>query len=560
MNMKNFTKSLLLLATIGILNACSEAFLDIDPQGKLDGVTLANRAGVDAALTGAYAMLDGWHNEWESISPPWAAAGSNWIWGSVVSDDAYKGGQYGAMSEISSIESFDWSPDDPYLNARFKALYEGVARVNAAQKLLEDAHDFSPTEWEAKEGEICFLRAHFHFEAWKMWGNIPYLSGLDTAVSKMNNYKPIEGIIADLKKAVNQLPEDQAEVGRATRGAAIAYLGKVYLYNGKYHKAKEQFDAVVASGKYALQDCFHDIFTTDGENGAGMIFSIQASVNDGTAGSENGNFGDQLNFPDGDSPFGCCGFHQPSQNLVNAFRVDVQGLPMLDDFNNRNLLVSDVVDPRIDWTIGRDGVPFLDWGPQDGSWIRSRSWSGPFSPKKFIYRKGEQSTAAWSGTQLSPVNIPIFRYADVLLMLAECEVELGNLTKARELVNRIRLRAANCAQGPDGGETSLDDAGINWASYKIGIYNQAWTDQAFARKAVRMERRLELALEGHRFFDLRRWGIAREVMNDYLETEKFQRSYLETASPFEEKHMLYPLPNQQLELSGGWKLSQNPGW
>ena len=560
--MKNLMKSIRLLftATLMALTACSEAFLDIDPQGKLDGVTLANRKGVDAALVSAYAMLDGWHNDWESISPPWAAAGSNWIWGSVASDDAYKGGQAGAMDEISRLEYFDWSPDNPYLNAKFKALYEGIARVNAARRLLDKASDLHVAEKAIKEGEIRFLRAHFHFEAWKMWGNIPYQSDSVTHYSKSSRTAPIEFIIEDLQKAITTLPEDQPEIGRVTRGAALAYLGKVYLYIGDYDKARQQFEAVVTSGKYVLQQCFHDIFSTEGENGSGMIFSIQASVNDGTDGGENGNFGDQLNFPDGDSPFGCCGYHQPSQNLVNAFRVDARGLPYLDDFNSRDLLPSESVDPRVDWTIGRDGVPFLNWGLHNKDWIRGRAWAGPYSSKKFIHQKGEQSNVGWAGKQLSPVNIPIIRYADVLLMLAECEVELGNLERARELVNKIRIRANACAQGPDGTTASIDDPGIGWANYQVKPYNTPWTDQQMARNAVYMERRLELALEGHRFFDLKRWGVAQSVLNAYHEVEKSKRDFLQQALPFEEKHMFYPLPAEQISANKNIRLNQNPGW
>lgn len=297
-----------------------------------------------------------------------------------------------------------------------------------------------------------------------------------------------------------------------------------------------------------------------------MIFSIQASTNDGTGGGENGNFSDRLNYPHG-GPFGCCGFHQPSQNLVNAYKTGANGLP-LADFNSTELdPANDNVDPRLDFTVGRDNVPYYDWGTHDPSWIRSRGYAGPFSPKKFIYDKnsGAGSAVGWSNFQLSSVNIPIIRYADVLLMLAECEVELNNLERARELVNMVRTRASNCAQGTGAAPVGIDDAAINWAKYKVSTYDNAWTDQAAARAAVRTERRLELALEGHRFFDLRRWGFdyAKQVIGDYVAVEKTRRAYLAQTVDFQQKHMLFPIPAIQITLSqkdGVPQLKQNPGW
>ena len=147
-------------------------------------------------------------------------------------------------------------------------------------------------------------------------------------------------------------------------------------------------------------------------------------------------------------------------------------------------------------------------------------------------------------------------------MLAECEVEVGSLERARELTNIVRARAANCAQGPDG-PTTLDNPDITWANYSIGTYDDPWESQSVARLAVRHERRLELALEGHRFFDLKRWGIAKDVINAYQDVEKTKRTYLEAGNVFEDKHLLYPIPFSQIELSkvdGVATLQQNPGY
>ncbi len=541
--------------------SCSEDFLDAPAQASLDEGTLANQDGVEAALISAYSMLDGWNNDWGTFNPPWATAGSNWIFGSVTTDDAYKGSDPGDQQEIQLIELFQWQPANEYFNIKFQALYEGIARGNAALKLMSNAEAIS--EPARIEGEVRFLRAHFHMDAWKFWKNVPYYTEADEDFRKPNNTDIIPNIMQDFQFAVDNLPVDQSAPGRATKYAAQAYLGKVMMYNGDFSGAKAQFDAVVNSGKYELQPCFHDIFTTSGENGSEMVFSIQASVNDGTGGGENGNFADRLTFPHGGSPFGCCGFHQPSQNLVNFHKVDDNGLPIGDNFNDADVTTDDLVDPRLDWTVGRDGVPFLDHGTHEPAWIRNRAFGGPYSVKKFIYAAGEESTVGWTNKQLNAVNIPIIRYADVLLMLAECEVESGSLERARELVNMIRTRAGACAQGPDGGVTTIDDAGITWANYRIGTYDDPWTDQAAARKAVRTERRLEMAMEGHRFFDLKRWGVAEQVINEYLEVEKTRRNYLESHNGMEARHNLFPLPFTQIQLSavdGTPMLTQNPGY
>ncbi|MDH3651404.1 MAG: RagB/SusD family nutrient uptake outer membrane protein [Saprospiraceae bacterium] len=554
--------SLILLAG-GIWFACSEDFLDAPAQASLDEGTLANQAGVEAALISAYSMLDGWNNDWGTFNPPWATAGSNWIWGSVTSDDAYKGSDPGDQQEIQIIELFEWAPGNEYFNIKFQALYEGIARGNAALKLMANAEDISGPE--RIEGEVRFLRAHYHFDAWKMWKNVPYYTELDEDFRKPNNTDIIPQIIEDFQYGVSNLPVVAPNKGRATKGAAQSYLGKVMLYNGDFSGAKAQFDAVVNSGTYALQDCYHDIFTTEAESGLEHVFSIQASVNDGTGGGENGLFADRLNHPHGGSPFGCCGFHQASHNLVNAHKVDASGLPFLDkSYNNSDVTIDDVVDPRLDWTVGRDDVPFLDWGRHAPAWIRNRTWAGPFSHKKFIHKIGEISSVGWSNKQLSPVNIPIIRYADVLLMLAECEVEVGSLERAREIINMIRTRAGNCAQGADGGSAPIDDPGIDWATYAIGTYDSPWTDQATAREAVRFERRIEMAHEGHRYFDLLRWGIADEVINtDYLPVEKTKRNYLVPSPGYQSKNSMFPLPSVQIELSkveGQAMLQQNPGY
>ncbi len=553
------------LSVVVLLFACSEDFLDAPPQGALDSGTLANEFGVEASLIAAYSLLDGYGQ-----FGGWGAAGSNWIFGSVASDDAYKGSEPGDQQPTTDVELYQWSTGgaDGYLNDKWRVVYEGVTRANAAITLLNSIEGISADVAARVRGEALFLRAHYHFEGWKYWGNIPYYTEADLDFRKANGTDPIPSIIADLQEAINNLPTSQSDVGRVTQWTAKAYLGRVQVYSGDYASGRATLSDVVNNGPYALRDCFHDVFSAAEENGTETVLAYQASTNDGDPGGENANRNDRLNFPHSGSPFGCCGFHQPSQNLVNAFKVDGDGLPLLDgSFNDSELTSADAVDPRLDWTVGRDDVPFLDWGLHAPGWIRAREWAGPFSPKKNIYEQasGARSSVGWNNAHLHSMNMHIYRYAEVMLLLAEAEVEAGSLEVARGLVNQIRTRAGACAQGPDGVavEVPIDDPGITWATYSVGTYDAAWTDQAVARDAVRMENRLELAMEGHRFFNLRRWGIAADVLNDYIAVEQTRRNYLTASNTFEGRHSLYPLPTVQIELStvdGEGRLVQNPGW
>jgi hypothetical protein len=375
-------------------------------------------------------------------------------------------------------------------------------------------------------------------------------------------------IVDDLNAAINLLPEEQAEVGRATRWTAKALKGRVQVYQKDWSGALSTLTDVVNNGPYMLEENYHNVFDVAHNNGPETVLAYQASVNDGNPNGENGNRNDRLNFPHSGSPFGCCGFHQPSQNLVNAFKVDANGLPFLDgSWDNADVTPSDPVDPRLDWTVARDNVPVLDWGLHQPGWIRDRVYSGPYSAKKNLYTQasGAWSAVGWQTTQLHSLNLHLLRYADVLLYLAEAEINAGSIENARLLINQIRARAAQAAQGPDGGAITvpIDDPQITWATYSVGEYPAAGWDATKAMAALKMERRLELGTEGHRFFDLRRWGEAEQVLNAYLAKESSRRAYLTNALPYQARHALYPIPTVQLELSqvdGEDRLVQNPGW
>ena len=512
----------------------------------------------------------------------WGAGTSNWVYGSATSDDAYKGSEPGDQQAVSDAELFQWSTgaNDGYLNSKWEVSYDGINRANATIALLGTIEGISASDQDRIRGESLFLRAYFHLEAYKMWKNIPYYTEADEDFRKTNvGVDALPLILADLDAAIPLLPESQSQIGRVTRWTAKALKGKVQIYQKDFSGALGTLGPVVKDGPYDLEANFHDVFSQAKNNGPETVLAYQASVNDGNPNGENGNRADRLNFPHGGSPFGCCGFHQPSQNLVNVFKVDADGLPLLDgSWNNADLTAADEVDPRLDWTTGRDDLPFLDWGIHAPGWIRDRAWAGPYSPKKNIYEKrsGAGSAVGWAQYQLNSLNLHLLRYADVMLYLAEAEIEAGDPENARVLINEIRTRAGVAAQGPfqdaDGKEIEfvvpIDHPGITWATYKVGVYPAAGWDQAKAMQAMKMERRLELAMEGHRFFDSRRWGEAETVMNDYLAVESTRRQYLTAAFPYTSRHDMFPIPSRQLELSAitnddgtvDERLVQNPGW
>jgi hypothetical protein len=582
------------IAAAGLTYGCSD-FLDTPPQGTLNEQTLANRAGVEGTLIAAYRVLD-----WNSgVGGAWGTAASNWVWGSVTSDDAYKGSEASDQPNITDIELYNWTTGaaETYLNDKWRGVYEGVVRSNATIRLLNTVVENTPAEFSQADqdgirGEALFLRAHYHFEAWQMWGNVPYYKEDDTDFRKSNVGVDVVGnILGDLDEAISLLASSEnasrglgnprnGDVGRATSWTAKAYKGRVQVYAGDYAGGLATLADVRANGPYDLEQDFSRVWTgfPAYSNGPETILAYQASANDGQPDGNNANYGERLNFPHSGSPFGCCGFHQPTQNLVNFFSVDASGLPLAltdPNWNARNTNLDAAasatmrLDPRLDWTVGRDGVPYKDWGAHASGWIRSPSFGGPYSPKKSAYEdaSGAVSNVGWVNTQLSSMNIHIYRYADLLLLLAEANVEAGSLGEACTIVNEIRTRAGVRAQGP--GTSSADmavpinDASITWADYEIGLYACPFADQASGRTAVRYERRLELAMEGHRFFDLRRWGMAEQVINAYLAVESGRRAFLTAATPFSARYNLYPIPPVQIELSqveGEARLQQNTGW
>ncbi len=551
------------LVLAGGVFSCKDSFLDTPPQAALSGSTLASsKNGVNATLISAYKSLVGWTGNWNEN--PWGTAPSNWVLNSAA-DEAHKGSEPGDGDDFLAFELFQWRASDASIRSKWVSTYEGVVRANSAintgKAFLKN--NASETAYaNSIIGQATFLRAYYHFEAYKIWKNAPYYVETDTDFQKANDKPMIPLIIADLTSAIALLPDTKESVGRVDKMIATAYLGKAKLYGKDYAGALTEFNKVIASGKYGLADCFYDNFSVAGDNNKESIFAVQTSVNDGDPDGFNSNFGERLSLPHGDSPYGCCGFKTPTYDLAFAYKVDAKGLPKQTTGVALSRLVAgstDEVDPRLDYTVGRTDVPYLDWGMHKDSWVRGQGYMGWYSPKKNAHAKGDASlSGSWAGAQLSALNVELFRYSDLLLMAAEAEVEAGSLEKAREYVNMIRKRAGNCAQGATGPKAAINAAEIKWAKYKVGTYDDAWTSKDAARSAVRTERRLELALEGHRIFDLQRWD-ALSTVAEYLPREAKLVTVLSQAVAPKADNLVFPLPAQEILKSGG-KLKQNPGY
>ncbi|MEX0646207.1 MAG: RagB/SusD family nutrient uptake outer membrane protein [Balneolaceae bacterium] len=606
--MKNIFKRKFWIGTVVILIAGTfiygcEDFLTQPPQGSLDANTLANASGVEATLIAAYRSLDGPRGGLQG------GAVSNWAFSSITTDDAYKGTEATDDAVATQMEQYNWSTGgaDGRFNETWGKNYEGVNRANSTIRLLNQVLENQPGEISEADadgirGEAIFLRAHYHFDLWQKFVNIPYYTEEDEDFAKSNQgVDVVSNLIADLDEAISLLPDSprNGDDGRASSWVAKAYKGRIMMYaagylndDTYYTQAIPVLEDVVNNGPFELEENYHHVWTgfSDLYNGTETIWAYQASSNDGQANGDNANFGERLNFPHSGSPFGCCGFHQPAQNLVNFFKVDGSGLPLAMDGAVDGLTVFDAgrawndqdgefdgsqntvpVDPRLDWTVGRDDVPYKDWGLHEAEWIRQESFGGPYSPKKNVHEQNsdaEHTGGGWVTTQQNSVRIHILRYAEVMLLLAEAYVETGNSPAAEPLVNEIRARAGVAGQGPGDDRATIavpiDDPSITWADYEIGQYSPAsFADADFARAAVRAERRLELAMEGTRLFDLRRWGILEPTLNNYVAVEQNRREYLQSSAEVTDRYYTFPLPTVQIELStveGERRLEQNEGW
>lgn len=576
---KNFKKAFLIVAGVSVLTvACKDDFLNVPPTGSLAEAQLASKAGVEGALIGAYSMLGA--KGYSRLAAP-----NNWVFGSIMGGDANKGTDAGDYTAINPIQRYEIDPTNGDMGSAWNAKYEGISRCNSTLRLAAAAKDITDADKKRIAGEARFLRGHYYFELKKLWNSVPYIDetvdygkGIEKIKNSPNFWDKIE---ADFKFAYDNLPETSGQAGRANKWAAGAYLGKAYIFQKKWADAKAILTTVIANGKttngkkYGLVPKFADIYNAENDNHEESVFALQTSMNSGN--TNNSNWFDDLNYPYNTGPNGpgnCCGFHQPSFSMVNSFRTGADGLPLLNETYNAdaNAVKHDYkieasaaftpdagnLDPRLDHTVGRRGIPYLDWQDHPGkAWIRDQTYAGPYSPKKYIYYKSQENTltdgSSWT-RGYATMNYTIIRFADVLLLAAEAEIEGGSLETARGYINQVRARAAN----PAG---RVKKGGVDAANYVINEYPAAGWDKAKATLALRFERKLELATEGHRFFDLVRWGTAQAELTAYLANEskvlvtKFGGAKYSTG-----KNEYLPIPQGQIDIQGKDVLTQNPGY
>lgn len=568
--MKNRNKIIILAAGVLSLASCKKP-LDYTPPGVLASTDLSSPAAVEGLVTAAYASI----GNGDMIGPIY----SNWAYGSVRADDAYKGGGGTAdVGEVDAIEHYNLVTPNmtSFVTRTWQNLFKSIARANNALRAVNALSESAYPNKKSRIGELKFLRGHSFFTMKLLYKNIPIFdeNASDEQIlatsNTLSNEDSWNKIAADFGAAVDNLPATQSEIGRANKYAAQAYLAKVRLYQAYTQNATHQVtgistarlqevvtltQAVISSGKYSLSPDIANNFLPETENGPESIFAIQFTINDGTT-SGRMSYEDGLNYPHGAPQYGCCGFHAASQNLVNAHTTDAGGLPNFSTFNNGIAdLSTATVDPRLDHTVGIDGHPYKydNTKPFSNSWVRDPGVYGNFHTMRF-----QQLATSSSYFKLGPFmgtakNYDVLRYDDVLLMQAEAYIELGQQALALPLINQIRARAA----ASTGRLKKLD--GTFPSKYNVQTYNAAVWTQAYARTALQWERRLEFATEGSRFFDLVRWGIAEPTLNAYINVEKTRRTFLATAKFTAGRDEYLPVPQSEITFTNGL-YKQNPGY
>lgn len=488
----------------------------------------------------AYSAVNGFG---QSIGAWYAAPDNHSL--DMASDDGLKGTDAGDQPAMSLIETHRVTSSNDITRGKWMLLNQGVEHSNNGLRVL--AQNPTQTDYNLQVAEFRFLRAYFNFEKKRLFND--------------GSWDVIED---DYAFAIQHLPTQHSShtwpSGRPIVFTANAMLGKVHLYQREWSLALTNFNAVINSGQYALMSQMPDLwissakprnregiwtinFSSNGEANAQKYWSMGSEIADSSMSRG-------LNHPY-ISPWGCCGFFQPTQDLVDAYQTTAAGLPKIDgswktnhvthpypsydgtdETTSRNRAGEPIgdpqLDPRLDFTVGRPGILFSDFHIMQIDYIRDLTYAGPYFTKKHIGTLADFGTGGWGN--LTGVDYYIMRYADLLLMAAEAEVEMGNFEAARGYVNQVRQRAINMRPVSQAfqGRTRVEYTTTSnpAANYNIERYTSTWNSAALSREKVRFERRLELALEGHRMFDLWRWGTADAVISDYANRESRYRTYL----------------------------------
>lgn len=566
----------LALALAAVMTSCND-FIDVPPTGVVDGEMAYSEP--DKMVNASYAALgDCWYNYPFNL----------WTYGDLSSDDCLKGGGSTSDTDYHPMEIWSNLTSTPGpLDELWYRLYCSISRCNRALAALDEFGEekLGAATAAQRVGEVHFLRGHFYFKLLTMFRQIPWideqvledLSYEDVTNHEYTYQELFNKVIDEFKLAYDALPADPTDGGgRANKIAAAAYLAKCYLtiawgdgyeatdgvsfINNEYMKKVVEYTEVVKNSRFGYLEDFGDIFLPEYKNSKESIFAVQTSqyTEDNTRYGR-ANWSNVLN--------GCwgiwsCGwdFHKPSQNLVNAFKTE-NGLPMFDKWNDsidypvNGQAPTQKWDPRLFHTVGMPTFPYKYEEEYTLTSDNSRTPTtyGYYTSLKEVPQRsgGETFEGSW---QAFAMNDYVFRFTDVMLMRAEALIELGQLNEARDIINDIRTRAANSISKHI--EYARDYCDI--ATYPASYFG----DKESARQCLRWERRLEMAMESSRYFDLRRWGIASTVLNAYFASE--MNSYYEGVDanglPFKTsygqyykdahytpgKNEFYPIPYNQM--------------
>jgi hypothetical protein len=555
---KKSIQNLCLLGVIVMAASCNDAINDPKPKGVLSE-GLSSTAITDALVVATYQALSA---NVLDVRQAFVGPSTNWVM-DVRSDDAYTGGEGASVLEYAGVPQmerghiFPADVDGDGLNVPLNKWRNNVTAISRANKAIRNIERLEDASYPkaVRLAEMRLLRAHFHFDLKRNFKLIPYYLENDDPLSKTNTEFTEdliwEHIITDLKFAHDNLPTSQGDQkARVNKYTAAAYLCKVYVERKQWTDAIAMADEVIA-GPFALLSEFENLAKIPFENSTETIFAFQFSrgnVQRDGAYFPNHDWADLLNVPRG--PYGSGdGFYLGSQNLANAFRTDATGLPLFDSFNDTPVTGSyaGTLDPRIDFTMGRVGIPWKDAGVFDETWIRNPTFF-PLGQNSKKHLESPSSpdinppgTFPWGASGL---NYQYIRLAEVILWKAEAVIESGgDLEVARTLINQVRNRAKTSTY-----VKKLDGSG-DAANYLINLY-PSFASQDYARNAVRFERRLELAMEGHRYYDLMRWGIVKPTMDAYFETEVLRAPHLmgdKLSFPAGQEYL--PFPQEEIDLA-----------
>ncbi len=458
---------------------------------------------------------------------------SEWFIGDVMSDDALKGGQtIGDMADVYDLENWKTNTNNGVALEYYRAQYQGIGRCNLALDQIPNmSTDTVMNESVQKRliGELHYLRAYYYFRLVRTFGGVPKIDFVILSADKWQQPRATaeeiyDFIIEDLKIANQNLwhrsEYSSSDLGRATKGAAQAMLLKANLYTQNYQAAKAWGDSIISSNEYDLVPNFFSNYTLAGENSIESVFEIQymeeatSDYGEGN-GFSRGSYTPVLTRSRSSQLGGGWGFNKPTQNLYNAFEAN---------------------DPRRDLTILNPTDAQID-NPEEEIYLGSR-----YLNRKIMWIELDGTIPGLAHNSRGPLNNKQIRYADVLLMYAEAACETGDLAAAKSALEQVRARARNLSSA----ENVLPE-------FPYGNYSDNQDD---LRKAIRQERRTELAMEGHRWFDICRWGIAKEVMDAYKATETAE-CRAQMAEFIKGKHELLPIPSKEIELN---PMTQNPGY